>query len=166
MKPQEIDRLLATYRKNRARVEHLAIEISRMEAELGNQEKTAILHDALRAQTYGNVRKSSSAKKPVEDLVLQYLDGYKPPQLHQWREELESMKKEQQERKQAMRYVEVWIGALTGREQKVVQLKVLDGLTWSELEAMSDMAFGFHITAGGLRKIKRRAMKMIYEIAG
>lgn len=62
MKPQEIDRLLATYRKNRARVEHLAIEISRMEAELGNQEKTAILHDALRAQTYGNVRKSSSRK--------------------------------------------------------------------------------------------------------
>ena len=120
MKPQEIDRLLATYRKNRARAEHLAIEISRMEAELGNQEKTAILHDALRAQTYGTVRKSSSAKKPVEDLVLQYLDGYKPPLIHQWREELESMKKEQQERKQAMRYVEVWIGALTGREQKVV----------------------------------------------
>ena len=165
MQPQDVDLLLTSYRTNKARLADLEIRLRERSERVARAQETALGDDALRAQQYTGMPHGTGSGRPVEALAIRYLDGYVPPII---RDELADVQRDERETaalRMRVHRVDVWLWCLDTRARYVIVAQMIDGRTWSSLEAESDQYFGFHMTAGGLRKIKRRAMKTIYVVA-
>lgn len=161
MQPHEIDNMLSEYRQNKARHGHITLELARMNAEL----ERAIINDALHAQQYSDMPHGTDAGRPVETLVLRYMDGYLPEQVKDWMRERTELKREQKALSVVIGYVDTWLNALSDRERRVIADKLIDGRTWREMEADAQTMYGIPLTVGGLKNIKRRPMQKIYAVA-
>ena len=165
MQPHEIDSMLSEYRQNKARHGHITLELARMNVELDAEEERAIINDALHAQQYSDMPHGTDAGKPVETLVMRYLDGYLPAQVKDWMRERTELEREQKALSVVIGYVDIWLNALSDRERQVIEDKLIDGRTWREMEADAQAIYGIPLTVGGLKNIKRRAMQKIYAVA-
>ncbi len=165
MQPYEIDNMLVGYRQNKARLEHITLELARMNDELDSEEERAIINDAMHAQQYSDMPHGTDPGKPVETLVMRYMDGYLPAQVRDWMRERGDLEREQKTLAAVVRYVDTWLNALSLRERRVIEDKLIDGRTWREMEADAQTIYGIPLTVGGLRKLKRRAMQKIYAVA-
>jgi DNA-directed RNA polymerase sigma subunit (sigma70/sigma32) len=165
MQPCEIDKLLSDYRVNKARYDHLYLEAMTMMLQINAEAIRAIANDSIHAQQYNDMPHGSKVSKPVEDLALRYMDGHLPDVLKGWMQESEEMQRELLQLEKSILYVDTWLGALTEKESMVITQHMIDGHTLKELELTSARNFGYHMSAEGIRSIKRSALKKIYEIA-
>lgn len=165
MLPKDVDSLLGNYRANKARREHLYIEAMDMAMQINAEARKAITGDAIHAQQYKDTPGGGRVSNPVEDLALRYMDGYVPETLKGWLSESENMQRELRRLEANVAYVDAWLGALNDRERMVITDHMLDGKSLRELEITSVRRFGYHMTADGIRGIKRKALQKIYDIA-
>ena len=165
MLPKDVDSLLENYRANKARREHLYIEAMDMAMQINAEARKAIAGDAIHAQQYKDTPGGGRVSNPVEDLALRYMDGYVPETLKGWLSESENMQRELRRLEANVAYVDAWLGALNDRERMVITDHMLDGKSLRELEITSVRRFGYHMTADGIRGIKRKALQKIYDIA-
>ena len=165
MQPKEVDNLLENYRANKARYNHLYINAMNMTVQINAEARKAIAGDAIHAQQYKESPPGGRLSKPVEDLALRYMDGHIPDVLKGWMKESEAMQKELMELETSIVYVDAWMDALNEKERMVITEHMLDGHSLKELEIASTRKFGYHMTADGIRGIKRKALNKIYDIA-
>lgn len=165
MEQNEVEKLLSDYRTNKARYNHLYLEAMSMTLQINAEARKAISNDAIGAQQYSDMPHSGRISKPVEDLAIRYMDGHLPDVLKGWMQESEEMQRELLQLEKSILYVDTWLGALTEKESMVITQHMIDGHTLKELELTSARNFGYHMSAEGIRSIKRSALKKIYEIA-
>lgn len=165
MTQNDVDKLLKEYRTNRARYETLMLTAARQRRLLETEAANALANDALHAQQYKDSPHGNNISKPVEDLVLRYMDGYTPENLRDWNSEEAETQKELLELKTDIRYVDAWLGALNDRERTVITEAVINDRSMKELSLCSHRLFVYPLSADAIRGIKRNAMKKIYEIA-
>lgn len=165
MKPQEVDKLLNEYRTNKARLAELELRVIDRRTRLERAQARALADDAIHAQQYSGMPHGNAVGHPVEDLALKYMDGYMPPMIRDEIADIEAEEHEMNCLRMKIRRVDVWLWCLDPRAKYVIRSQMIDGSTWQTLEDGSDTMFGYHMTAGGLRKIKRRAMQTIYTVA-
>lgn len=165
MQPCEIDKLLSDYRVNKARYDHLYLEAMTMMLQINAEAIRAIANDSIHAQQYNDMPHGSKVSKPVEDLALRYMDGHLPDVLKGWMQESEEMQRELRELETNILYVDTWLGALSDKERAVITEHMIEGKTLKEMELTSSLKFGYHMTAVGIRVIKRKALQKIYDIA-
>lgn len=161
----DVDKLLTDYRTNQARFSHLYLDAMNMALQINAETRRALASDALHAQQYKEIPPCGRVSKPVEDLALRYMDGYMPDVLKRWMEESEAMQRELRTLETSIVYVDTWLGALTEKERMVITEHMLDGKSLRELEITSAKKFGYHMSADGIRGIKRKALQKIYDIA-
>lgn len=165
MQPNEVDELLENYRTNQARFNHLYLDAMKMAIRINEEARRAIADDAMHAQQYKEMPPCGRVSKPVEDLALKYMDGFVPDVLKGWMNESEAMQTELRELETNIVYVDTWLGALNDKERMVITEHMLDGRSLKELEITSARKFGYHMSADGIRVIKRKALQKIYDIA-
>lgn len=165
MKPEDVDKLLLDYRTNQARFNHLYLDAMNMAMQINAEARRAIVGDSMHAQQYKDTPHSGRVSKPVEDLAIRYMDGYMPDVLKGWMAESEEMQRELRTLETSIVYVDTWLGALTEKERMVITEHMLDGHSLRELELTSTRRFGYHMSADGIRGIKRKALQKIYDIA-
>lgn len=165
MQPEIVDKLLTDYRTNQARFNHLYLDAMQMALKINEEARRAIEGDAIQAQQYKDTPPSGRISKPVEDLALRYMDGFVPDVLKGWMAESAAMQTELRELETSIVYVDTWLGALTEKERMVITEHMLDGKSLKELEITSARKFGYHMSADGIRGIKRKALQKIYDIA-
>ena len=156
MKTSDVDKLLNDYRTNQARFNHLYLDAMNMAIRINAETRRAIASDAMHAQQYKEMPPCGRVSKPVEDLALRYMDGYIPDVLKGWMAESEAMQTELRELETSIVYVDTWLGALTEKERIVITEHMLDGHSLRELEITSAKKFGYHMSADGIRSIKRK----------
>ena len=165
MEKHDVDKLLTDYRTNQARVNHLYLDAMKMVKKINAETRRAIAEDAIHAQQYKGMPPAGRVSKPVEDLVMRYVDGHLPDLLKGWMKESEELQTELRQLETSIVYVDTWLGALTEKERMVITEHMVDGKTLKELEITSARMFGYHMSADGIRGIKRKAMTKIYDIA-
>lgn len=165
MLPKEVDSLLENYRANKARYDHLYIEAMDMAMQINAETRKALAADAIHAQQYKDTPGGGRVSNPVEDLALRYMDGHVPDVLKGWLAESEEKQRELRRLGADIAYVDAWLRALTEKERMVISDHMLDGKSLKELEITSMRRFGYHMTADGIRGIKRKALQKIYDIA-
>lgn len=165
MQPHEVDKLLGEYRTNKARLAELELRNIERRARLASAQEKALEGDAIRAQQYTGMPHGNAVGRPVEDLALHYVDGYVPQIIRDERSDIEAEQREIDCLRMRVKRVDVWLWCLDIRARYVISAQMIEGHTWQRLEDGSSAVFGYHMTAGGLRKIKRRAMETIYAVA-
>ena len=165
MKSEDVDKLLLEYRTNQARFNHLYLEAMEMALKINAETRRAIANDAVHAQQYKDTPPGGRVSKPVEDLAIRYMDGHIPDVLKGWMAESEAMQTELRQIETNIVYVDTWLGALTDKERLVITEHMLNGRTLKEMEIVSTRMFGYHMTAEGIRVVKRTALQKIYNIA-
>lgn len=165
MKPQEVDKLLSEYRTNKARLAELELRNIERRTRVARAQEWALAGDAIRAQQFTGMPHGNAVGRPVEELALHYMDGYMPPMIREEQLEIEVEQREIDALRLRLRRVDVWLWCLDARARYVVSAQMIEGHTWQSLENGSSAVFGYHMTAGGLRKIKRKAMETIYTVA-
>ena len=165
MTQNDVDKLLLNYRTYQARYSHLYLEAMNMALQINAETRRALAADAMHAQQYKDTPASGRISKPVEDLALRYMDGYMPEALKAWLDESEAMQRELRELETNMAYVDTWLNALTDKERLIITEHMLNGRTLKEMEIVSTRLLGYHMTADGIRGVKRKALHKIYDIA-
>ena len=165
VQPHEVDKLLNDYRTNKARLAELELRNHERREQLCKAYNRAMADDAIQAQQYSGMPHGNAVGSPVEALALRYMDGYLPPIIRAEQADIEREKQEIQRLRLMIRRVDVWLWCLDTRARYVISAQMIDGQTWQRIENGSESVFGFHMTAGGLRKIKQRAMQTIYAVA-
>lgn len=165
MQPNDVDKLLKEYRTNKARYETLILTAERTQRLLQAEADSALANDALHAQQYKDTPHGNKVSKPVEDLVLRYMDGYMPDTMRDWMAEGAAVQGELMELKTDIRYVDAWLGALNDRERIVITEAVINDRSMRELSLHSHKMFAYPLSADAIRGIKRSALKKIYDIA-
>ena len=165
MDQDNVDKLLTEYRTNQARYNHLYLDAMNMVLQINAEARRAIANDAIHAQQYKDMPGGGRVSKPVEDLALRYMDGHIPDVLKGWMAESEAMQQEPMVLEFSIVCVDNWLGALTEKERMVITDHMLDGRSLREMEITSAKRFGYHMSADGIRGIKRKALSKIYDIA-
>ena len=166
MTQEQVDIMMRDYKTNKARCEHLRIQLLELETNIRAEIEKAIAEDSIHAQQYSDLPHATDITRPVEELVMKYLGGYTPPLIQSMREEHKTLTQEHECCASCVGYVDGWMIALGEREQKVIRLQVLEGLFWRDILVTISKQYGNIFSQSGLRKIKRNALKKIYTIAG
>lgn len=165
MDRQNVDALLAEYRENQARYNHLYIDAMDMVRKINAEARKAIANDAVHAQQYKDSPPSGQISKPVENLALRYADGYMPGTIKAWMAESEEMQRELRDLETDIVYVDTWLGGLKEHERIVVTASRIDGLKWPEIAQKSKELFGEYKSDSTLRHWCKVAMGKIYNVA-
>ena len=166
MQKDDVEKLLREYRAKKARYTTLTLTADRMQRLLEAEAQNALANDALHAQQYnGMPHGKGKANKPVEDLVLRYVDGYKPENQRNWEDEVRQMMREMVELNTDIQLVDAWLDALNDRERTVVTETLINERTMQSLALASHRLFEHPLTVDSIRGIKRNALKKICEIA-
>lgn len=161
MLPEKVDEYLSTYRRSCARYDSLRRKLMKNEADV----QRALEYAAVKGQQYTGMPHGNGATRPVEQLVLDYIDGRLHPQIRLWQEEGDAIRREIRQIESQRAMVDIWLGALRPNERLVVEKKHIDGMSWPEMESVSTRLFGYHMSKSGLKKLCARAMQKIYDIA-
>ena len=159
--------MLAKYRESMGRVGHLEtyIQMIRPEIELW---KRNLLRDAALStpDRVEGMPHGSGVGKPVENIVLAYVDGYMPEELRVLIRQLESTERELKELTMIIHFVNGWMSGLSERECWIINHKVIDtDYSWREIMMMYRVQFGEDHSRDALKRIKDRAMDKIYRYA-
>ena len=157
MSPNQIEKILKSYRANAARREHLQSELD--EIKRGIQlEELPELH-AVNAQSYEQRIAGGEKYSVVERLALS--DRYKSDTIDSWRAQVADMNRELMDAERECKIVDIWLGGLTDRECIVIREHFIEGKTMREMTT----AFQYPMSEQTIRRIKRAALDKIFEIA-
>ncbi len=166
MTQANVDEMLRNYKRNMARCAHLELRMEEYEKLAEEERGKAMAGDALRGQSLTGMPKAGGVRSPVEELVEKYMDGYVPPLEKSIRLDIGAMAREYEKAKRATRYVEGWLGCLPKREKTVIEKQMIEGLLWSEVEKAAEAELGIAFSQAGLKKMRKRGLSAIYEVAG
>lgn len=161
----EIESLLKNYRVNKARYETLILTAQRMQRMIAAEQQNALAANALHAQSYSGMPHSNRVGRPVEDLVIRFMDGFVPEQLADWMAEDTAAQRELMDLATDLRLVDTWLAALNERERTVIEECMINDRPLKELSLKSHRMFDYPLSVDTIRGIKRAAMNKICDIA-
>ncbi len=167
MRRAEVDRLLANHRANEGRCKHLEAEIKRLEAEL-EREKRDIAAEAVASATAPRVLDGMpherGISKPTERLGIALADGWIPTHMRDLMDDIDADRRELARRELERAFVSAWLDGLPDRERWIIQQQVIDHVYWRDVAARYALVWGVDYSIDTLKRIKARALGMIYAI--
>lgn len=163
----KVDEAIKTYVSDKARAEHLALEID----ELDKRIKMAVTHLAEdeaspKAQKITDMPHGTSVGKPTEELAVKLASGWLPPEVKEMQSEMKSFQFEYSDLMLKVRFVDAWMGALTDRENWILRHQVMRNEFWRDVLDDYSKQFGGYATKETLKRLRANAFKQIYGIAG
>ena len=161
-----VDEAIRDYKKCKARTEYLAERIALVKVELQSYMATLLDNTvSISGQKLDGMPHGSNVGSQVESLAVRFADGYKPDYVIEKETELQELTDEFNKKQSTVIFVEAWLKALNPKECFVIQKKLIDQMSWTELITAFDKEFGTLYSRNGLIGLKDRALEKIYEIA-
>ena len=163
---ESVDNALKTYIDDKARMLHLAIEI----AELTRRFNIAVNNLAgdeagPKAQVITDMPHGTGVTNPTEQIAIKVASGWLPPEIKEMRNELRNLQAEYNIASERVKYVDVWLGALSDREHWIILHQVMQGEYWRDVIMDYGKQFGGYVTKDSLKFLRARAYKRIYAVA-
>lgn len=164
MTPEQVDRMLVSYRSCTARAAYLKKQISIMRPQYERARAAMIEGDVLHAQNLDGMPHGSGVSNPVESLVLRYESGYQPRIIKDLHLDIAIAEDELQEMLMVTETIDGILQTLTEREEFVIRRHIIDAKTWNDVLDEYEGKFG-PFGRDGLRKLAKRALAKLYEAA-
>lgn len=167
MRREQVIRMLENYRRCAARRDCLKLEIPLARRQLEAEREDALRGEALPGHSLETPR-AGAPGDPTGRVALRFASGYQPMYIREMEGDLARMQDELRECETVCRCVEAWRGALSEREQLIIDRHVIDGETYAEvMEVFSHRFPAAAITSPeGLKKLNLRAVAKICAVAG
>ncbi len=62
-------------------------------------------------------------------------------------------------------FVEAWLKGLTEKERWIVEVQIIDRMTWNNVIAQHQSKYGTQMSKDTLKRLKNRALAKIYQMA-
>lgn len=163
---ERVDEMLKTYRFEVGRCGHLKkdIEILTMDIEKAKRGLAADLVGP-GAQEITDMPRGTTVGNPTEKYGLMLAGGWVSDEVRDMENKLGELTAEYTERKKTVDYVESWLNGLSERERWMVETQVIDGVIWREVLMQYQEKFGEYRSKDTLKRLRDRAMDLIYDMA-
>ena len=166
MNSERIDEMLKTYRFEVGRCGHLESEMAQLKRDI--ERETAGLAEDLAgpgAQVITDMPRGTTVGNPTERLGMMLATGWKSDYVRELEAKLGELEAEYTERHKTVEYVEGWLAGLPERERWMVEQQIIDGVICREIVAKYTEKFGEYRSKDTLKRIRDRALDMIYDMA-
>ena len=165
MLPKRAEQMLRDYKKRVGRCGFLRKTIAEAEADIAMWEKHLADDMVGGAQNLDGMPHGTTVGNPTERIALKLATGYEPDDLKEARLRLEQMRAELREKEMEVVFVEAWLDGLTDRERWLIERIYFQGYTFNEAAKAYGDAFGIYMSRDGIRRMKRRCVDKIAEMA-
>ncbi|MBP5710022.1 MAG: hypothetical protein J6W84_03490 [Bacteroidales bacterium] len=166
MTAERIEEMLKTYRAEVGRCGHLQMEMELLRKEI--EADKAFLADDLAgpgAQFISDMPRGTAIGNPTEKLGIMLASGYISDEIREKEAKLGELQLEYNERHKTVVYVESWLAGLPERERWMIETQVIDGVIWREILTQYPEKFGEYRSKDTLKRIRDRALDMIYDMS-
>ena len=165
MQPEMVDQCLANYREYSARCYFLEHEIHEMKSLVERLRSTALEDAVTITQVITDMPHGTNISDPTGRLASNFADGYIPDYIKEIEDEIKKRENEYRYKLPTIVFVDAWLKALNKRERFVIENKTIGGMFWRDLITAYKNEFGEEYSRQGLKKIRDRAILMIYKVA-
>lgn len=165
MTPEAVDALMNDFQSNRALVMYLEQREIQLRKEAESIADTQADDLISISQNWSTDPHGTSISCQTENAAIALADSDPIRRSQAILKEANAIQKRIEGLYRDIRYVEAWLTALNPKERIVVENKVIHHLYWREVAVYVEKEFGLTYTAVGLKKIHRRAMEKIYNLA-
>ena len=164
---EAVNAVLATYTSDKARAEHLKVEIENITQLIAEMEKSVAANAAaIGAQALTGMPHGSGISDPTASTAIRLASGWEGEDIEQLKAEKRDYEAELKQRLRTVAYVDAWLTALTEREAWLIRKQVLNGEFWRDIVDDYSRDYQFRISQDTLARIKQKAMRKIYRAAG
>ena len=166
MAPEMVDELLKSYRHEVGRCKHLEAEMSMLIKDIERERSAAAGYlVGPGAQQITDMPRGTTVGNPTEKYGMMLADGWSTDEVAEMEGKLAALRAEYDERHKTVVYVESWLGGLPERERWIVERQVVDSVIWRELVTQYTQRFGEYRSKDTLKRLRDRALEMIYDMA-
>ena len=163
---ERVEEMLRSYRAEVGRCGHLLMEIDILKTEI-EREKSRLASDLAGpgAQVITDMPRGTTMGNPTEKIALMLAGGWVPEEIREKEAKIGELQSEYDERHKTVVFVESWLNGLPERERWMVETQVIDGVIWREILTQYPERFGEYRSKDTLKRIRDRAMDMIFDMA-
>ena len=166
MSIERIEEMLKTYRFEVGRCGHLENEIAQLKIDI-ERELNSAAEDLAGpgAQVISDMPRGTKVGNPTEKLGMMLATGWESDAVKYMRDRLAELEAEYAERHKTVVYVKSWLDGLPERERWMAEMQIIDGVIWREIIQKYPEKFGEYRSKDTLKRIRDRALDMIYDMA-
>ena len=164
MNPQRLTEIMKKYRASRARCAYLQSQLEMLERFLTICEGEMIDDMVSMSQALTGMPHGTSVGDPTGRLAIDIEAGKISPFVKEIREEIEGARAELQRIKEDVRTVEIVLEAMTAKERSLLEMKMIDELSWDEIIHRMNREYGFGSSKRSLQRMMERIMDKAREI--
>lgn len=163
---ERIEEMLRTYRNEVGRCGHLEAEIRELEAEI-RRERAMLAEEVAspHAQVITDMPRGTGVGNPTEKFGMLLASGWEPDEIREKVAKLAELREEIAERGKTVEYVNRWMSGLPERERWVITKQMLDGVVWRDVVKQYQEQFGEYRSKDTIKRIRDRALDLIYDMA-
>ena len=166
MKPEHVDELLKSYRAEVGRCKHLEIEIDILTKRIAHDKEALVGYlVGPGAQEITDMPRGTSIGNPTEKYGLMLADGWTTDEIKADEAKLAELEAEYAERHKTVVFVDGWLAGLPERERWMIEKQVIDAVIWRELITQYTQQYGEYRSKDTLKRLRDRALEMIYDMA-
>lgn len=159
--------LLERYAEDKARVEHLKLELDEMNKLIRQFEKNIhLIVDPLKAQQLTGMPHGTAISDPTASTAVRLASGWIPTDLKDLRDEANTLQEELDKTAESVAYVDAWMLALTEREAWLIRKQVIGKEFWRDIIDDYARDYQIRVSQDSLGRLKTKALKKIYKAAG
>ena len=164
MTPQHLDELLEKYKPNKAREAYLLHQIDSLGRLLELAKKRMVDDFVSLSQALTGMPHGSGNGDPTGKLAINIASGKVTEFVKQIQAEIEETQGMLNLLMPEIRIVEIAMAALGEREKEVVELKMMDGLSWADVLGKMNERHNGSYSKRSLQRLIDRAMEKVYSV--
>ena len=166
MTRERVDEMLKAYRFELGRCGHLAAEIQIKQRQLDAERRDFVeTLAAPKPQQITDMPRGTTMSNPTERIGGMLADGYRSPEYRAIEGQIAEMEAELNQRSDVVMHVQAWLSGLPQREKLIIECQVIDGVYWRDVAKRYRQTFEEDVSKDTLKRLRDRAMDMIYKMA-
>ena len=164
---ETVDKVLSEYQADKARAEHILVEIDNLSQIIVEMERTIEADaSAIGAQALTGMPHGSGISDPTASTAIRLASGWEREDVSQLKFDKRELEAELSVRKRTVAFVDAWMKGLSEREEWLIRKQVINGEFWRDIIDDYSRDYGFRISQDTLARMKHKAMEKIYRAAG
>ncbi len=164
MSPQHFDEILSKHRSTKARYAYLRSQMAMLERFLKQCQGDMINDEVSMSQAITGMPHGTTVGDPVSRLAIDIASGKVSVFVKQIQDEIKDIQAEIRKIGPDIRIVEIVLGALNDRERAVLEMKMIDEMSWGEVLMDMNLKYSNSYSKRSLQRLLDRALGKAYEI--
>lgn len=165
MTVEKMEALLKEFTANRVRLANVTMEEERLSNAVLAEIKNFVTNEAITGMRFDGQPKGNTISKRVEEIAIRAMDGHFPAHVKEWIEDLHKLQNEADVLNYRVQTVENALQILRTNERIIIQKKLIDDVSWSELSAQCKRLFGMEVSRSTMKRWKTEALRKMAETA-